>query len=132
MYPLDDNPFDGVADMSKAKATVVFISLMGAANSPWVNSIIFQGKRAPEWVLPLGFFTPLSLFPEVRLRQRLRHRLVGLTIFLSILSNKVMLVSGKPIDPTKLVYSYFIYSFSSSINSKFFLFLYRILWHTGE
>jgi hypothetical protein len=78
MYPSNDNPFDGVADMSKAKATLVFISLVGTDNSPWGNSIIFQGKRAPEWVLPLGFFTPLSLFPKVRLRQRLRHRLVGL------------------------------------------------------
>jgi hypothetical protein len=27
---------------------IVFISFMGVANSPWGNSIIFQGKRAPD------------------------------------------------------------------------------------
>ena len=34
--------------MSKAKATVVFISFVGATNSPWGNCMIFQGKRAPD------------------------------------------------------------------------------------
>ena len=35
-------------DVSKAKATVVFISFVGVTNSPWGNCMIFQGKRAPD------------------------------------------------------------------------------------